>query len=676
MIKVESPVSAIPKIGPKYKEMLEKLEIFTVEDLLYHFPFRYDDFSITKNIEGLKLGDIVTVRGILGPVENIFTKYGKRLTRAKFLDHTGEIDLIWFNQTYLKKSLNAGKNYFLSGKVGTFNNKLCFISPELEQVHEGENQILENVHTGRLVPIYPITYGVTSKWIRGKVKLILNSENNLEEFLPDEILKEKKFKDVKKGIESIHFPREETEAKENLERFAFEELFIELLNVEKKKYEWSKKLKGTKFKNFEEEITKLVDNLPFKLTNSQKTALSEILGDLQKTVPMNRLLEGDVGTGKTILAIIASYLTYLNGLKTLYMAPTEILANQHFETFNKILKKTDMKVELETGSKKKESDDWDVLVGTHALLFAKEKYKDIGLVIIDEQHRFGVEQRGKIMDLVEGKSKPHLLTMTATPIPRTLALTLYGDLSISVLKDFPFEQRKINTKVVPEKMRQEAYLWIKEKNEPTFIVCPLISESESETLEEVKAATVEFENLTNGIFKGIKTGLLHGRMGSKEKEEIVKKFRNGEIRVLVSTPVIEVGIDVPDATVIVIESAERYGLASLHQLRGRVGRSDKEGYCFAFMSNNSRNAYKRLKYLEECDNGIKLAEKDLETRGQGDIFGSIQHGFKKLKIADLGNLKMLEEAKIYAQKYYPKLDEYSKLSEKLTQRKGRYITAN
>lgn len=676
MIKVESPVSEIPKIGPRYKEILEKLGIFTVEDLLYHFPFRYDDFSITKTIEQLKLGDIATVRGILGPVENIFTKYGKRLTRAKFLNHTGEIELIWFNQTYLKKTLNTGKNYSLSGKVGTFNNKLCFISPELEQINEEKNQILENVHTGRLVPIYPTTYGITSKWIRGKVKLILNSQNNLEEFLPDEMLKEKGFKDLKRGIENIHFPKTEIEAKENLERFAFEELFIELLNVEKKKHEWSKKLKGNKFKAFKKEATKLVDGLPFKLTNSQKMALSEILGDLQKSIPMNRLLEGDVGTGKTILAIVASYLAHLNNLKTLYMAPTEILANQHFETFNKILKKTDMKVELETGSKKKQSDDWDVLVGTHALLFAKDKYKDVGLVVIDEQHRFGVEQRGKIMGLVEGRSKPHLLTMTATPIPRTLTLTLYGDLSISVLKEFPFEQRKITTKVVPEKMRGEAYLWIKEKNEPTFIVCPLISESESETLEEVKAATVEFENLTNGIFKGMKTGLLHGRMKPKEKEEVVRKFRNGEIKILVSTPVIEVGIDVPDATVIVIESAERYGLASLHQLRGRVGRSDKEGYCFAFMSNNSRNAYKRLKYLEECKDGIKLAEKDLETRGQGDIFGTIQHGFKKLKIADLGNLKMLEEAKIYAQKYYPKLDGYPKLSEKLTQRKGRYITAN
>lgn len=676
MIEIESPVSQIPKIGPKYKEILEKFNIYTIEDLLYHFPFRFDNFSLTKNISDLKLGDVVTVKGILGPVDNIFTKYGKHLTKGVFLDHTGEIELVWFNQTYLKKTLNTGKNYFLSGKVGSFNNKPCFIAPELEQVEEIGNKSLDNVHTGRLVPVYPTTYGITSKWLRGKIKLILTSENNLREFLPQDILKEKKFNDIKKAIESVHFPKTEEESKENLKRFALEELFIELLNVEKKKHDWSKKLKGNKFKDFEKQITQLVKNLPFNLTTSQKTALSEILSDLQKPVPMNRLLEGDVGTGKTILAIIASFLAHLNGFKTLYMAPTEILANQHFETFKKILNKTDTEVELETGSNKRKSDEWNILVGTHAILFAKDKYKDIGLVIIDEQHRFGVEQRGKIMDLVDGKSKPHLLTMTATPIPRTLALTLYGDLSISVLKDFPFDQRKISTRIIPEKMRESAYQWIKERNEPTFIVCPLISESESETLEEVKAATVEFENLSKGIFKGIKTGLLHGKMKSQEKEDIVNKFRSGEIKILVSTPVIEVGIDVPDATIIVIESAERYGLASLHQLRGRVGRSDKEGYCFAFMSNNSRNAYKRLKYLEECDNGIKLAEKDLETRGQGDIFGITQHGFKKLKIADLGNLKLLEETKLYAQKYYPKLNKYPKLLEKLTQRKGRYITAN
>ncbi len=685
MLKVYSPISEIPKIGPKYQKLLEKLEIFCIEDLLYHFPFRYQDYSIVKKIKELHEEDIVTVKATLGYVQNIYTKNRKRITKAKIIDNTGELDIVWFNQHYIKDSLEVGKSYNVSGKVGLFDKKLCFVSPEMEVTSNDfsdlENQLnykIENIHTGRLVPIYPETYGVSSKWIRGKVKFLLNSQTDLEEFLPEEILNEKKFEDLNKSLEKVHFPNSLEESKDCKERFEFEELFIELLNVEKRKNEWSVKLKSKSFKNFDKEIDKLIKSLPFKLTASQKKSLEEITCDLKKNNPMNRLLEGDVGTGKTILAIISSYLCYLNGLKVLYMAPTEILANQHFETFQKILKDTYVKVQIETGAKKNlvKDDKWDILIGTHALLFIEEEYKDVGLIVIDEQHRFGVEQRGKIVNMSKGENTPHLLTMTATPIPRTLALTLYGDLSMSVLKDFPFEQRKVSTKVIPEKDREKAYQWIKDRNEPTFIVCPLIDVSESLSLENVKAAQEEYEILRNGVFKDMKVGLLHGRMKSKEKEEIINKFKNGEIRVLVSTPVIEVGIDVPDATIIVIESADRYGLASLHQLRGRVGRSEKEGFCFAFMSNNSRNSYKRLKYLEELNSGIDLAEVDLKMRGQGDIFGSMQHGFKKLKIADINNLEMLEDAKLNAQKYFPKLNRYPKLLDKLTQRKGRYITSN
>ncbi len=679
MIKTSSPISNIPKIGPKYQNLLEKLEIYSIEDLLYHFPFRYQDYTNVKKINELQDGDIVTVKTILGSVENIYTRNRKRITKAKVVDHTGELDIIWFNQHYIKNTLETGKTYNISGKVGTFDRKLCFISPEMELTSDVfSSNTIENIHTGRLVPIYPETYGVSSKWMRGKIKFLLNSETDLEEFLPQEILDKKNYKDVKIALGEIHFPDSLEGAKDCRERFAFEELFIELLNVEKRKNDWSKKLKSKPLKPFQKEIEKLVDSLPFKLTESQRIALKEIIDDLKKSNPMNRLLEGDVGTGKTIIAIISAYLAYLNGQKVLYMAPTEILANQHFETFQEVLKDTYVKIGIETGSKKNKVKDkeWDILIGTHALLFTEKQYKDVGLVIIDEQHRFGVEQRGKIVDLANGKTAPHLLTMTATPIPRTLALTLYGDLSISILRDFPFEQRKVSTKVIPEKDREKAYQWIKEKNEPTFIVCPLINVSESLSLENVKAAQEEYEILSKGIFKNINVGLLHGRMKSKEKEEIIQKFKNGEIKALVSTPVIEVGIDVPDATIIVIESADRYGLASLHQLRGRVGRSDKEGFCFAFMSNNSRNSYKRLKYLEEMNRGIDLAEVDLRMRGQGDIFGAMQHGFKKLKIADINNLEMLEEAKLEAQKYFPKLNEYPKLLTKLTQRKGEYITSN
>ena len=680
MLELNSLVSKVPKIGPKYQKILEKLDIFTVEDLLYHFPFRYQDFSNIKKVGELKDGDVVTVKGVLGPVQNIYTRNRKRITKAKILDHTGELDVIWFNQHYIKNTLQIGKSYNVSGKVGIFDRKLCFIGPEMELTSDvfSEDSTIENIHTGRLVPIYPETYGVSSKWIRGKVKNILDCQNDLEEFLPNEIISEKNFKDIKSAIEEIHFPGSEQEAEKCRERFEFEEFFIELLNVEKRKAEWQKKLKAKPLKSFDAEVNKMINALPFRLTTSQIESLKEITTDLSKDTPMNRLLEGDVGTGKTILAIISSYMAYLNGMRVLYMAPTEILARQHKETFEKILKDTYIRVEIETGSKKEKVKDkeWDILIGTHSLLFTENKYKNIGLIIIDEQHRFGVEQRGKIVELANGNLTPHLLTMTATPIPRTLALTLYGDLSISMLKDFPFQQRKVTTKVIPEKDRERAYQWIKDKNEPTFIVCPLIDISESTSLENVKSAQEEFENLRKGVFKDKKVGLLHGRMKTKEKDEIIQKFRGGEIEILVSTPVIEVGIDVPDATIIVIESAERYGLASLHQLRGRVGRSQKEGYCFAFMSSNSRTAYKRLKHLEELNSGMELAEIDLKTRGQGDIFGSIQHGFKRLKVADINNLEMLEDAKIHAQKYFPVLDRYPKLIKKLTQRKGQYITSN
>jgi ATP-dependent DNA helicase RecG len=679
MIEVNSPISVVPKIGPKYQTLLQKLEIFKVEDLLYHFPFRYQDFTNVKEIKSLNEGDIVTIKAVLGLVQNIYTKNRKRITKAKVVDQSGELDIIWFNQHYIKKTLQTGITYNISGKVGTFDRKLCFISPEMEVTSDvfSDNEV-ENIHTGRLVPIYPETYGVSSKWLRGKIKFLLDSETDLEEFLPSKLLEEKNFKKIDEALNEIHFPDKLDLAKEIRKRFAFEELFIELLNVEKRKKDWAKKLKSHSFKPFEKELAQYTSSLPFELTKSQKRSLEEITADIMKDTPMNRLLEGDVGTGKTIVAIIASYLAVLNGKRVLYMAPTEILAKQHKETFEKMLKKTYLKIDLETGSKKESVKDkeWDILIGTHALLFTENKYENIGLVVIDEQHRFGVEQRGKIVDLAKGDKTPHTLTMTATPIPRTLALTLYGDLSISLLKDFPFEKRNISTKVIPEKNRETAYKWIKEKNEPTFIVCPLIETSESSSLENVKAAEEEFEILKNGVFKNKKMGLLHGRMKSKEKEEVIEKFRSGKINVLVSTPVIEVGIDVPDATIMVIESAERYGLASLHQLRGRVGRAEKEGFCFVFMSDNSRNSYKRLKYLEELDSGIELAEIDLKMRGQGDIFGSMQHGFKKLKVADINDLKMLEEAKVQAQKYFSEIDKYPKLLNKLTQRKGEYITSN
>lgn len=664
MIELSDKIATLPKVGPKFKGRLKNLGIETIEDLLYHFPFRYEDYSMTKQIADLLDGEVVTIEGDLDDIRNIYTKYGKKLTNVQISDQTGKVNIVWFNQHYLKQTFRVGERYRFSGKVGRFNNKLCLISPDYEELSKNNGLL----HTGRLVPVYPETAGLSSKYLRNRINDILSDVKSFEEFLPENTLKKHKLMDLDHALRSIHFPNNRNESNMARRRFAFEELLLELLKVEQRKYEWKNSLKGKAFEKIlhREKLDDFVDSLPFKLTNSQETAVEEIMSDLTMEHPMNRLLEGDVGTGKTIVAIIASYFTVLNKHQVLYMAPTEILANQHYNTYLNLLKPLGISVSLMTGStKKSDRHTTDIIVGTHALLYSKEKFENIGLVVVDEQHRFGVEQRTRIMQMGKNDFIPHLLTMTATPIPRTLALTLFGDLNISILKTPPNKNKKITTKVIPESKRDEAYEAIRNKGEPTFIVCPLIEESESLILENVKAAEAEYIRLKNGVFKDINIGLLHGRMKSKEKQEVVDKFKSGEIKVLVSTPVIEVGIDIPEATVMVIESAERYGLASLHQLRGRVGRGDKPGICLVFMSNNSTTSYQRLKNLEDISDGLQLAEFDLRTRGQGDLYGTMQHGFKKFKCADINDLEMLETVKLEAQQLFSELDSYTNLKKKL-----------
>ncbi|OGC78120.1 hypothetical protein A2619_05210 [candidate division WWE3 bacterium RIFOXYD1_FULL_39_9] len=670
MLKLESAIEKVAKVGPKYTKLLKNLEIETVGDLLYHFPFRYDDFSNVKSVSDLQVGDSVTIKGVLGPVENIFTKYGKKLTKSAISDNSGALTLIWFNQHFLKKVLMAGTRYSVSGKITLFNNKPCILNPEMEIAHA------ESLNTGRLVPVYPETSGVSSKWLRTRVWEILHTLEKLEEFIPYEILEKYNYPQLDSAIRSIHFPNDEMGVKHSTARLSFEEMFLELLKVEKRKNEWNAQKNGIKLNGGDGAIDKFISELPFGLTESQKKVITEIKKDMEKEVPMNRLLEGDVGTGKTIVAIVAALTAKLNGFKTVYMAPTVILAQQHFETFNNFLKQ-EAKIALMTGTKKEGIDsDWDILIGTHSILYNNEKYKNVALVVIDEQHRFGVDQRGKVLEMSGSDKIPHLLTMTATPIPRTLALTIYGDLSISVLDQHPNTKRKIVTKVVANKNREEAYEWIKKSGESAFIVCPLIEGSESETLVDVKAAEEEYRKLNTTVFKDVEMGLIHGRMKAADKQKAITDFRDGAIKILVATPVIEVGIDIPDATIMVIESAERYGLANLHQLRGRVGRGSKQGFCFVFMSDDSKKAYTRLKYLESVESGIELAEIDLKMRGEGDIFSTTQHGFKKFRLADLGDFELLERAKTEAQNIYPLLDRYESLKTKLQEFAGNYVKNN
>jgi ATP-dependent DNA helicase RecG len=652
MLKLSSKVTNIPKIGPKYEFLLSKLGIITIKDLIYHIPFRYDDFSKVKKINELKSNELVSVDARLISINNIFTRNKKRLTKAIIQDETGKSEAIWFNMHYLSKSLEIGEIYRFTGKAEASGSKVTLLAPTQQKINTEDTG-------GEILGVYPETEGVNSKFLRDKVKFALENVE-IEEFLPEKILNKYNFKNLSETLNEIHFPKSVEDQENFLKRLEFEEIFLELLKVEERKLKWGEKLNSHPIKHFPEEIEKLKNNLPFKLTETQDKAINEIFEDLNKPNPMNRLLEGDVGTGKTMVAVFASYLTVLNGFKVFYLAPTEILAKQHFESFKKILEPLGIKIVLKTGSTKLKlkENEFDICIGTHAILFDFEDIPNVSLVIVDEQHRFGVEQRSKILNIYNQEVVPNLLTMTATPIPRTFALTLYGDLDISILDAPPNKDKKITTYVIYPNKRDDMYNWINERNESAFIVCPFINESEAEEFAQVKSATTEYEILRQGIFKNRKVGLLHGKMKPAEKEEILGNFRNGEIEILVSTPVIEVGVDIPDANIIVIESAERYGLASLHQLRGRVGRGVKEGFCIVIPSTGSKSSMERLKNLEKYSNGLELAEIDLKIRGEGDVTGRMQSGFKNFKFADLTNLKLLEKAKKEAAEYIKEIENY------------------
>ncbi|MBI3559456.1 ATP-dependent DNA helicase RecG [Candidatus Gottesmanbacteria bacterium] len=597
----------IPGVGPAYAKRLEKLEIKTVNDLLYHLPFRYEDYSLISKIKNLQAGETVTVRGKVLEIKNQYTRGSFILQRALVEDETGVLEVLWFNQRFLTKTIYKNDQISLSGKIEKNGKRLVLKSP----VYELESQI----HTGRLVPIYPETAGLTSKWLRTKIFNLLDNS-------------------VPEALKKVHFPKSLEEAEEARLQLAFDELLASQLEAIKRKKERENKTVGNKFKIVEirEKLKIFVDNLPFKLTGGQKKVIDAIYKDLAKDTPMNRLLQGDVGSGKTVVAALAMLAANLNGYQAVLMAPTEILANQHFET----LKLLNLNVGIATGSQK-ENLDSKIIVGTHALLNLKPaspagELLNIGLVVIDEQHRFGVEQQTK---LKEKGINPHILTMTATPIPRALALTLYGDLDISLLEEMPVGRLPVKTWVVPEPKRQAAYDWIRKQQTQTFIICPFIEESE--TLFTVKSAKKEFENLAKNIFPDLKLGLIHGKLKPQEKDEILEKFKNKKLDILVATPVVEVGIDIPNATIMVIEAAERFGLAQLHQLRGRVGRSDKQSYCLLF----AEKGLERLKSLEKINNGLALAEIDLRFRGPGERFGQAQHGHWALKIATFADFEKL-----------------------------------
>lgn len=653
-LSLDTPVTKVPLIGPSYARKLEKLAIHTIKDLLYHIPFRYDDYSIVSKIKDLQEGETVTIQGKVLEIKNEYTRRGFVLQKAKVEDDTGIGDVLWFNQRFLPQAIHKGDTVNLSGKVRNRHLE----SPDYE-VLASQDQVLrsEPIHTGRLVPIYPETAGISSKWLRSRINNILN-QTEITEFLPEtEMMGEKE------AIAQVHFPDSLERASQAKKRLAFDELLISQLEAMERKRRLSKKTVGNKFKIIEvrKQLGEFVKRLPFTLTSAQKKAIDEIYKDLSQETPMNRLLQGDVGSGKTVVAALAMLAAYLNGYQSVLMAPTEILANQHYQTLTALLKPLKIGVGIATGAKK-DYTGFDIVVGTHALLSDKLNFEKLGLVVIDEQHRFGVEQRAT---LTNKGLNPHVLTMTATPIPRTVALTLYGDLDMSLLDEMPVGRRKVKTWVVPKEKRLGAYDWIKSQHAQTFIICPLIEESE--TLQSVKSAKAEHERLQNEVFTDLKLGLIHGRLESKEKNAVITNFRNKKLDILVATPVVEVGIDIPTATIMLIEAADRFGLAQLHQLRGRVGRSNAQSYCLLF--SETETATSRLKYLETLNDGLQLAEVDLKFRGPGQRFGTAQHGKWDLKIADFSDLALVEKSNELAKKVLANPDQFPLLISMLSQSK-------
>ena len=668
---LSTPVEKLFMVGPAYARRLKNLKIETVEDLLYHFPFRYIDYSLVSPIAKIQPGETVTLRGVITAIKNEYTLRGKKIQKGEINDQSGTIEAIWFNQPFLVKTLKIGTHVSLSGKADFWGRKVALVSPEYEILRKEKGPArTDTVHTGRLVPVYHETYGISSKWLRSRTSpLIEKVAPFIDDFIPAAIKDKNDLMAINSALKQIHFPKNNKEIDEARKRLAFEELFLIHLATFKRKINWQEKRLACRLHIDQEKVLQFSQSLPFELTRAQKRALREIFSDLGQNKPMNRLLEGDVGSGKTVVAAAAGYVAYLNGIQSALMAPTEILANQHYQTLKQLLTPLGVKITLLTGAKKKAEVDFDLIVGTHTLIYQRARFKNLGLVIIDEQHRFGVEQRG---ELIKKGRAPHILTMTATPIPRTIALTLYGDLDLSVIDEMPQGRKEIKTWVVPPQKRGAAYQWIhqqvKDKENQAFIICPLIEESEHETLQSVKAATSEFKRLQKEIFPDLRLGLLHGRLKSKEKSQVLEKFRKGRLDLLVSTPVVEVGIDIPTATIMMIEAAERFGLAQLHQLRGRVGRGSQQSYCLLFTELQGERIIKRLRALERTNIGMKLAEMDLDLRGPGEIYGTKQHGFAELKIASFSDLPLIEKTREAAHqliKQDPKLKKYPLLQAKL-----------
>jgi ATP-dependent DNA helicase RecG len=672
-MNLSTPLTSLNGVGAAIGKRLADIGLNNVQDLLLYFPFRYDDFTNATKIKDLQPDVAANIIGQIELIENR-RAHSRRMniTEALINDGSETLKVIWFNQPFLTKTLRVGDTVSLAGKAED-QGILTMVSPVYEKISASGL-----IHTAGLVPIYHLTEKITEKQLRFLISQIINLSQDLPDSLPEEIRKKLDLLPLGEAIKLIHFPKKFADVEMARRRLAFDELFLmQLKSLLVKKDRDLARAEIIKFK--EKETKEFVDSLPFKLTEDQRQASWSILQDLGKSRPMSRLLNGDVGSGKTLVAVIALLNIALNNKQGVLMAPTEILAQQHFNSISKMLANFPLRIALLTNNyrllnstlsgpstaaaaasaqddknkkisrseilKSIKAGEIDIIIGTHALVQEDVKFKNLALAVIDEQHRFGVEQRKALMQKSGHPSlTPHLLSMTATPIPRSLALALFGDIDVSIIKQMPHGRKPILTKIVPEEKRPAAYNFIREQiraGRQAFVVCPLIEESD---LFGVKSVKEEFFKLDRGVFPEIKMAALHGKLKAKEKEEIMRGFLAGDYKILVSTSVIEVGVDVPNATIMMIEGADRFGLAQLHQFRGRVGRGGEQSYCFLFPSSYDPKTSQRLENLEKITDGFALAQADLKTRGSGEIFGTAQSGFPELKIATLWDYELIKQA--------------------------------